>query len=516
MEHKILLPFSYKYIHPTSTNTFEVKEFNLWKIKNAQGYTMHQFHYDSMYFFKHHYYKILVNNNYYIVDTSNTLVSRIPSEGIELGYDQLIKLYDDNKWGVSKLYNKNEWIVPALYDSIEVDSLFIHAGTKIAKNMVWKLLDHVGKQVNNSTFLHLDPLNNGRIGYQSTNHKWGYLDDNGKETIEPTYQKIGPFINGRAEVTRNDSTFIIDKNNHVVIAGQDYQLYKMNLLNIDAFNNKKYLYQPDAYTELYPIDSFRIKIKQNNLFGLISNYGKTIIPCKYDELSVGDDAYTYCAKTKGKWWVVNTRGKEYPVDKRIVWMDGFYDGYAAMRFSNNNYGFVDLVGGIQIAPQYNNYHPFHNGKAEVMLNNNWGIIDKMERFIIQPYYDSIGRFVDDIAITKEKGLYFLLRNDGTEINKTGFEWLQRTIYGDYRYKLNNKIGILDKDGNEIISNKYDAIKILDRNLFAVNQNGVWGVLDRNRKMIVNINYDYIQYDKVLKLYLAALKGNVHTETIKIK
>lgn len=106
-----------------------------------------------------------------------------------------------------------------------------------------------------------------------------------------------------------------------------------------------------------------------------------------------------------------------------------------------------------------------------------------------------------------------------ETNPTGYAYLEvAPLVYDWIYDfqddfalmlLDNKYGILDKDGKEIAPPKYDEIGenygtgiiIFCEDLARVNQNGKWGFVDKNGNEIVSLKYDsaehfYNGYSKV--------------------
>jgi len=61
-----------------------------------------------------------------------------------------------------------------------------------------------------------------------------------------------------------------------------------------------------------------------------------------------------------------------------------------------------------------------------------------------------------------------------------------------KYKLNNKIGLMDYLGNILIYGYNDIL--IDKNIYIVkNQLNKWGVVDKNKKIIINFKYDYLGY-----------------------
>ncbi|MFT7606549.1 MAG: hypothetical protein ACI8VT_004152, partial [Saprospiraceae bacterium] len=95
----------------------------------------------------------------------------------------------------------------------------------------------------------------------------------------------------------------------------------------------------------------------------------------------------------------------------------------------------------------------------IRVDKKWGLIDGDGAVIINPVYDAIGEF-------KEFG-YAVMQRDGN-------------------------VGMLNKQGLEIILPEYDDIKVLDSTLIAVMKNEAWKVININGKVVLGNGYERIR------------------------
>ena len=419
----------------------------------------------------------------------------------------MVSIKKNDHWGVKKI-NSEEWIVEPLYDIIHMDSLVIWAGITFGKSPLihWKMYNLSGAPLNPNTFTDYHEYANGLFGVKSLSNKWGFVNEKGVEVIACEYKSVGQFYYGLCQVEKNGAHIVINKSGDIVLDHQDFYLYSIGLLKLNPLQKKTYLYNIDSSAQLIPINEQLIKIKKGNKYGLINTKGETLLPIIYSEIGVGSSLTTFSVVKDRLIKVLNIGGATYSVDKRIISVDGFYNGYARMKYNNGKYGYIDDQGKIRIAPQYDQARPFENDIAVVLLNSKWAIINKNEKFIAQPYYDSISAFRNNVAIVLEKGIYYLINTAGKIVTPEGYSSITPTAGGNYLLVKNNLKGIANANGQEIISHRYQMIKEFSPTLFKVTEHDLTGVIDANRKILLHIKYNEIFYNSVTHDFLTAEDG----------
>lgn len=141
----------------------------------------------------------------------------------------------------------------------------------------------------------LDKFNNNIVPFKE-NGKWGFKDKNSTTLIMPKYDYASSFQNGVASVKLNGKCGLINKFDNLVIPY-------------------------DRYDEIYLYKEKRARVKKNNLFGIIDNNGKEILPCIYKSL------------------------------------DNYRFGFCQLTDKNNKEGIVDLNGNIVIPFIYDELSP---------------------------------------------------------------------------------------------------------------------------------------------------------------
>ena len=216
--------------------------------------------------------------------------------------------------------------------------------------------------------------------------------------------------------------------------------------------------------------------------------------------------------------LINTSGKTVAtLDKDIKRCYEFSeDGYAVVVNTDDKYGVIDKNGKELIKPQYEGMvYKVYDGvvlaakkmddKKVLILNTKGkklGTIDT-EKYDCGPQFSDgklvvVNRNSDDrkqIVIDKEgKKLFTIKKSQGSNYDK------YKDGYLTFR-NADDKYGIVDTEGNEVIRAKYDNIINLGKGEFAVNKNDKWGIVNTNDEEIIDFDYSGIVYFKLADNYV---------------
>src|ERR1700741_3088108 len=110
-------------------------------------------------------------------------------------------------------------------------------------------------------------------------------------------------------------------------------------------------------------------------------------------------------------------------------------------------------------------------------------------------YDKIGKFVNGTAFVYKGGMVGLIDKDGKEIIKPEYEKI--SAFGEdgiaYTHKR-GKVGMINKQGTVIVENIYDHIGHFSMGKAVVRKDGLCGVINKTGKVIVDIKYDKLSMD----------------------
>jgi hypothetical protein len=163
---------------------------------------------------------------------------------------------------------------------------------------------------------------------------------------------------------------------------------------------------------------------------------------------------------------------------------------------DGKWGYCDLDKKVIIAPKYDDALPLTEGMAGVSLNDDWGFIDATGKEVVPLKYRSVVAFNHGLGGVTQRNA------KGTNVgyvDKTGkqigpmepeynFEYLD---YGLYLERSDDKVGLYDIAGKNVVPAKFDACRATGENTFAVRINGKYGFIDKTGKELVPAKYDEV-------------------------
>lgn len=234
----------------------------------------------------------------------------------------------------------------------------------------------------------------------------------------------------------------------------------------------------------------------NGKVGIVSRNGDEIVPVKYDCIYNSHNGYG-TAEIGEKWGFIDEHGQEISSIKYDE-IDDFRD--PAMVKLNEKWGFCQMGKEI-IYPKYDAVGWFNNGYADVKLNGKWGMIDIHDNEIIPIIYEDINSFYHEYStIAIKVNNKWAISNYSGEIITEYFDQLSTISLHDGRYEtikkviavaLNDKWGLIDMTGKEILPIIYDEIVSLCDQLIKIKFEDKWGVIDGYGKVITSFIYDKI-------------------------
>lgn len=302
---------------------------------------------------------------------------------------------------------------------------------------------------------------------------------------------------------------------------------KYGLLNFDGKKITKNVY--DSIENLAPTEGKYI-VSQNQKYGVIDLKGNTIVKPEYDKIS-SDGYYTEKDQYKKSGFIVSVKTD---------------DGYRC--------GYISYIGKSILDTKYNEIERITKEDEKnvylIASKNGKNGLYKNSKSIIQNEYQSISYDDNDVLILQKnkkygvakldgkiiipiekdtiesKGIYLYVKssnnnkvydNQGNVIDINYNRTIYKTENDDYKIStiLNNNImyyGILDKNGNKLVDEKYRYIEYLYQNYFvATNDDGDLGVINSNGKEVLEMKYSSLQKIKGKNIIQAVEKGGNTSE-----
>ena len=224
------------------------------------------------------------------------------------------------------------------------------------------------------------PFSDGLAAFAQINSKgdlkWGFCDKKGNPVINPTFESVQWFSDGLAIVKdTNDKWGYIDKKGNMVVPYQfDYATHFKDGFAVFSLGDKCGVINKKGKIVLNPQFDY-LHIMKSNLFvcglgdliGFCDRKGKILVNPQWDDIYVSD---------------VYRMGPLFAIRQ------------------NNQWGFINKSGDIQIKPQFEKAYMFQNGIAPVVFNGKVGFINEKGCYLVNPQYDSINMNKSNILRTQ--------------------------------------------------------------------------------------------------------------------
>lgn len=273
------------------------------------------------------------------------------------------------------------------------------------------------------------------------NEKYGVIDAKGNILVEPKYEMLvipNPskavficYINYDSENGENETEIVNEKNEKILTQ------YKQVLP----------LMFKDAYTET-PYEKSVLTYKENGKYGIIDFKGKKLTNAIYDSVeSLLYKEGCLLVKQADKYGIVTMKGKKII---EVEYDDIIADGYYEEDTKYQKAGFV-----VMQKKEEGYRYGYINNKAEKILEVEYNEIDRITE------------------ITQEEDAYLLAFKNGQagvyknkkQVIKHGYEEIEYNKLSElFIVQKNDKQGVINKEGTEVIPVEYDYILVSGKNI----------------------------------------------------
>lgn len=286
------------------------------------------------------------------------------------------------------------------------------------------------------------------------NRKYGLISLEGKEISKPIYDEIDslPYKEGELLVKQDEKYGVIN------IKGNKLVDVEYDSIAVDEYYTDENRYQYAGYI-------VSIKTEEGYRYGYLNNKGKEILKTEYNEVSRvteiqdNDNSYLICAKN-GQYGV--TKNGEQLVENE----------YQSIRYDASNKVFV------------------------IEKSKKYGIANIEGKLIVPVEYNQIDITGIYLYAQNEQGTT-VYNSNGAQANIDANVAILNTSNEKYKIRINNeegtKYGVINKEGKQLIEEKYNYIEYLYGDYFIVSyENGKLGVVDNKENVKIEINKDSLQ------------------------
>ena len=373
---------------------------------------------------------------------------------------QFFVLRQDNLTGV--IDRNANIVVNTEYDEVKIPnpekSVFIcYKGDEV------KVLNQNNEEIFNN-YEKVEPIRLKNIAsdlmYEKTvltyleNGKYGLINFEGKKLTKPIYDQIEglPYKEGELLVKKDEKYGVINIKGNILVDIQYDQI------TVDGYYTEGNDYKYAGYIT-------SIKTEEGYRYGYINNKGKVILETEYNQLSRiteiedNNNIYLLCAKN-GQFGV-------YKNEKELI-----SNEYQSITYDTNNKLLV------------------------IEKSKKYGVANLEGQVIVPVEYEQIDITGIYLYARNEQGI-IVYNSNGTEANIDTNIAILNTENEKYKIKINNengtKYGVIDKNGQQLIEEKYNYIEYLYDNYFIVsNEESKLGVSDDKGNIKIELANDLLQ------------------------
>lgn len=382
------------------------------------------------------------------------------------------------------------------------------------------------------------------------NEKYGVIDTKGNTIIEPKYDSI--------DIPNPSKAVFIVSSNYDSQKGE-YETQVINDKNEKILTQYKKIIPiqlKDANAQI-PYEKSVLMYQENNKYGIIDFSGKKITEAIYDSIeSLLYKEGCLIVKDGEKYGVINILGRKMvEIEFDSINADGYYDedtGYKKAGFivglrkeEGYRYGYISSKSEKILDVEYNQINRIteisdNDVYLYVTKNGQVGVYQDKNQIIKNSYeqveYDKNNK----IFVIKKDGKYGVVNISNEEILPIEYNYIM--ISGDKinaekdneklifdvngneqkvknitliatenkKYFIvideNGKFGVADKEGINILENKYQYMEYAFGNYFIAKENNKTGIVDINGKTKIEFDYDVIQKIKNTNILQAVISS----------
>ncbi len=438
------------------------------------------------------------------------------------------------KWSMIDRLGNN--LLAKKYDGIKflegTDNQIIKLSVNSPK---YGLMDTLGQLLVDLAYEDIGQFQENRLAVKKGN-RWGFVAPNGKEIIRPKYQKVAAYSEGLAAVRFQRKWIFIDPAGNTIL-DDNYRAvgnFVQGLAWVKTDQGVGYI-APDGstkisfdYSQAFDFKNGIARVVKEGKFGLIDTQGNFILKPKFTHIAPFDEdglAIVRYGNRITNYGIINQSGQMI-TDQSYRKIHPFKEGRALVKHKEG-YGFIDKNGLLVIEGNYSKAANFTEGRAMVQRNNRCGYIDLAGREIIPLTYSKCLDFDDGKAVVYEglrkggiidlageeiiapginrllgfqegrglvrKDYQFYYIDESANWRDGYFEKAERYQHGVAVVRKNGKWGIINRNGLNVISHKYDDIDDFQTGFAKVQLKQFVGLADLSGRLIIPAEYEYITY-----------------------
>jgi hypothetical protein len=440
-----------------------------------------------------------------------------------------------DKWGM--VNRKGELLIPCRYDGVQ---FLENTGNTIVRVYIrepkYGLIDTLGQLAINTLYDELGSFSEGRLAVKR-NGLWGFVDRDGLEIIPCRFREVQNFSEGLAAVKLGRAWGFIDKQGNIEI---DFQYLRAgNFRDGLAWvsDGKSVCFvdragKPLSTPKLSRAFDFQhgvARVIVNDKYGLIDRRGRLVARPRFTAIGEFDAhglAVVSYGKQRQRQRLINLRG-ELITSLPFREIGEFSEGLAAVKY-RDAYGFIDTSGRLVIPCVFSKVSRFSEGRAAAQKDGACGYIDRQGqavvpfaftkcldfeggkavvykgirraglvdpegRTVIEPSINRLIRFQEGRGLVRDDNYRFYYITEQASLYSGFYQDATAFRHGVAVVQVNDKWGIINQRGLELIPPKYDQIDSFENGFAKVRITGFTGLSNLDGELIAQPAYEYISY-----------------------
>ncbi len=463
---KVAIQPQFEFVSDFNNGISIVKLNGKWGSINTKGELLIEPNFDRIHFIQNSRDSILrIYKNcekYGVVDSTGRLA-------VEVKYDKIGQISEDrvpvklgSKWG---FVDKNGTpITPTKYEKVQPFSEGLAA---VRYKRKWGYINRKGNLIIDHQFRRAGNFSDGK-SWAAISSFLGYIDQKGAMIIEPQYHKCEDFNNGLAIVRIGSEHGVINESGKFVVKPKFKKIEPFGenglavvhynaLQSYGLINQKGERVGNEKFEKIMPFSEGRAAIRMNGKFGFIDVNGQIVIPPSYNRV------------------------------------EAFKEGRARF-IKEGRWGFIDVKGKEVIPPMYSKCQDFKDGKAVVYKGfRSSGLITKDGSYLIEPHLGSLISFDEGRGLIRTRSHSHYYITDDEKLYKGYYQNAAPFKYGVASVKYNDRWGLINRKGIELIAPKYHKFSTFEGGYASVRINNFSGIAGLNGQILIKPEYEYITY-----------------------
>ena len=232
----------------------------------------------------------------------------------------------------------------------------------------------------------------------------------------------------------------------------------------------------------------------NDQYGFIDSTARIVIPPYYDVVGSFNEGLAVVSKNDTVFFINKANEKMF-----VAFEDAhpFKNGIAPVK-QNGQWYFINRQG-QSISNFCEEINELSDNIYVIKVKGKYGAVDHYGQKIFDARFDQLGEFKNGYAYYAENGHYGFVSSQGL-ISKAEFEWISDFGKNNLAvFKLQNKYGLVNSNGNKHLVAEYDQILKLNEQFYLLIKNNFYGFYQASGCFISALEYDYAK-EKPIDFY----------------